>query len=84
MVPFVADIFNSCVVHIETGAQLQKSRDHAIVLHLSGESSVSTPVMIFKIVDLPEPLVPMMPTVSAFLHFKRKVIQSIKFLWYSL
>ena len=31
---------------------------------------VRTPVMIFKMVDLPEPLVPMIPTVSPFLTRK--------------
>ena len=31
---------------------------------------VSTPVIIFKIVDLPEPLVPIMPTVSPFFTLK--------------
>ena len=36
----------------------------------SPEVGVSTPVMIFKMVDLPEPFVPIIPTVSPFFTWK--------------
>ena len=37
-----------------------------------------TPVMIFRIVDFPEPLVPMMPTVSPFFTSKESLSRAKK------
>ena len=38
---------------------------------------MSTPVMIFKIVDLPEPFVPIIPTVSPF-YLERQPLKGIE------
>jgi hypothetical protein len=62
--PVQIDIVDAVILHVEAGTKLKQRRDSSLDISLLPDVGLRTPVIILRIVDFPEPFVPMMPTVS--------------------